>query len=246
MRILRSLFRIEPAVKGFICGCGHSGTTLAASILAAHPEVHIPLDETEIFRQPPDEARRLYRKLLRAAARAGKRVLIEKTPRHIHHLELIRTTVPGARFVVPVRDGRDVAASIGRRLGDPRPGVQRWIAENRIVLAERGKPDVFIYRYEDLIEDPPGTVRKICSFLDLSFRPDLLEYYRTPRLWLGQQSIRKGAARGEKEHRALRNWQVNQPIFDGRGRGRETLSAEDTIRLTEGDGRPLMQAFGYL
>src|SRR6185503_15224565 len=33
----------------FICGCGHSGTTLVATILSAHPRIYVPLYESEAF-----------------------------------------------------------------------------------------------------------------------------------------------------------------------------------------------------
>lgn len=33
----------------FICGCGHSGMTLMANVLAAHGDVFIPLRETYAF-----------------------------------------------------------------------------------------------------------------------------------------------------------------------------------------------------
>ena len=44
----------------------------------------------------------------------------------------------------------------------------------------------------------------------------------------------------------LRNKQVNQPIYDGRGRWRKELGKSELVELVEGRGKHLMQAFGYI
>ena len=41
--------RYDAQVLGFICGTGHSGTSIIANILAGHDEVWMPLYETGIF-----------------------------------------------------------------------------------------------------------------------------------------------------------------------------------------------------
>ncbi|MER8378932.1 sulfotransferase [Mesorhizobium sp. M1399] len=226
---------------GFICGCGHSGTTLIATILAAHPDVYLPFQETNVFFKWTPLAMFRYWKLKRAARGAGKTLLLEKTPRHIRRVGRIRRLVPGARFVMPVRDGRDVVASLAKRLGDPTEALDRWIGDNALVLAEQGQPDVLIYRYEDLVEDPAKIVERICGFLNLPFSPDLLDYHRKPQQWFKPAEVEV-----EKQHTALRNQQVNQPIYDGRGRWKTDLGQQELTELTEGRGKPLMQAFGYL
>jgi hypothetical protein len=225
--------------RGFICGCGHSGTTLIATILAAHPDVHVPFQETNVFFKWTPLAKYRYWKLQRAARRDGKGVLIEKTPRHVRRVGRIRRLVPGARFVMPVRDGRDVVASLTKRLGNTDDALNRWIDDNALVLAERGKADVLVYRYEDLVEEPAATVERICRFLDLSFDETLLDYHQAPQQRWGEKA-------GNPEHAALRNKQVSQPIYDGRGRWRSELGDGELRELAEGRGRPLMEAFGYL
>ena len=226
---------------GFICGCGHSSTTLTATILASHPDVYLPLEETNIFFKWTPLALFRYGKLKRATRAQNKSVLIEKTPRHVRRVARIRRLVPKAKFVMPVRDGRDVVASLTKRLGDPAASLDRWISDNDLVLAEQGKPDVLIYRYEDLVDDPAGTIESICAFLHLSFDPVLLEFHRKPQRWFNPQ-----AAESQPEHVMLRNSQVNQPIYDGRGRWRKELGKSELVELVEGRGKHLMQAFGYI
>jgi hypothetical protein len=203
--------------------------------------VYVPLEETNIFFKWTPLAMFRYGKLKRAARAHDKSVLIEKTPRHIRRVERIRRLVPGAKFVMPVRDGRDVVASLTKRLGDPVASLNRWISDNELVLAERGKPDVLVYRYEDLVDDPAGIVEKICVFLQLSFDPGLLEFHRKPQQWFNPQ-----AAASQPEHVMLRNRQVNQPIYDGRGRWQKELGQSELADLVDGRGKHLMQAFGYI
>ena len=58
--------------------------------------------------------------------------------------------------------------------------------------------------------------------------------------------VRAGSGREGEGHRAHRNWQVNQPIFDSSGQWRQYLTEVDLREITEGPGRKIMEAFGYL
>ena len=234
------------SVHGFVCGCGHSGTTLIANILSAHPDAFVPLFETSIFMKSSFKMKVRHLKLLWAAALSNKRVFIEKSPGHIRKLESIRALVHGARFVIPVRDGRDCVASMFKRTGNLCQNIERWIGDNTIVLAERGKTDILVYRHEDLVTDPPTVVRQVCEFLDLDYSDQLLDFHKSRRLWFKQTQIRNDANPFGAGHDAYRNWQVNQPIFDNRGRWTLELSEDDVAELTRGRGRPLMEAFGYV
>jgi hypothetical protein len=229
----------------FICGCGHSGTTLMANMMAAHPDVYTPLRETNVFRtNDTAEAEAGYAALLAEAEASGRRFLVEKTPRHIRCLEMIRGIVPGARFVVAVRDGRDVAASYKRRTGNPQLGINQWIKSNSIVVGQRNHDDLLVYRHEDLIEDPPGTLQRICDFATIPYDEAMLHYHERKQLWFGTQDVVKGdEARAFAQHR---NWQVNQPIFDNRGQWRERIAEDEFRDLLRGPGRGLMKIFGYM
>lgn len=231
----------------FICGCEHSGTSLVATMFAAHPDVHVPLVETNIFKEGRDPQDGLS--MLRADTRAGsRRYLVEKTPPHISRLETLRDAAPDARVVIPVRDGRSVVASLIRKKGARKSAssARRWIRANSIAAAERSAPDVLVYRHEDLVRNPRGTLASICSFAGIPFDDAMLEYHKQERLWFQQSDLREGSGVGRDEHRALRNWQVNQPIFDSGDRWRTELSAADLDLLVTGHGRKLMETFGYL
>ncbi len=231
----------------FICGCGHTGTSLLANILAAHPDIYVPLRETAAFIGPRRTARAAVAALLGEAIDSGRPALVEKTPRHIRHLGRIRAWAPGAKLVMPVRDGRDVVASLEERHGDARMGETRWIEETAIVAAQMSRPDSLVCRYEDLVEDPEAVMRRVCGFIGVPFRRELMDYHKSPRLWFGESTLRGDASpRGEADQNARRNWQINQPISDRRGRWRGVITEADFPRLLSGRGRRLMELFGYL
>ncbi len=228
----------------FICGCGHSGTSVLANMFAAHPDVFIPLRETACF-YFPDDVDANWQPVHEAARSSGKQHFAEKTPKHIMRLATIREVVPRARFVLMVRDGRDVAASFVKRSGSALSGANRWLRQNRVVLAERNASDVTIARYEDLVASPEQELRRICDSIGIPFHDQMLRFHETERLWFGEEEIRKGSGVEGKEHRALRNWQINQPIFDARGVWRSILSQDDIDTLPRSKMAPMLAAFGY-
>jgi hypothetical protein len=229
----------------FICGCGHSGTTLVATILSRHPEVYLPLYESEAFLLSEETAVERLDRLRERTLESGKRILIEKTPRHVRKMAVIRRMVPGARFILLVRDGRDVTASIANRYGgDFRGGLKRWIDDNTLVLEERAKPDVLLIRYEDVIAAPQRQIRRLCAFLGLNYSKQLLMHDPRPKFWYGKSELRRTNGVGPA-HEDLRNWQVNQPIFDGRGRWKRELPATVADEFERGRPLELMRAFGY-
>ncbi|MFV0367706.1 MAG: sulfotransferase family protein [Hyphomicrobiaceae bacterium] len=235
---------IAPA-SAFICGCGHSGTSIITAILAAHPEIYVPLRETGIFLGTKRQAKNDFKKLTAESIGSGRQFIVEKTPRHIHHLDLIREIVKDAKFIMPVRDGRDVATSIEKRTGDLTQGQERWILDNSIVSREKNNRDVIVYRYECFIDDPSPILRQICEFIGVAYTPQILNYHETERLWFGQSEIENRDAVGEG-HEAHRNWQINQKIFDGRGKWKSVHTEEDFGLLNEGAGKSLMKEFCYI
>ena len=99
---------------------------------------------------------------------------------HRHFARILRLW-PDARFVYLVRDGRDVARSHVEMgwAGNVWAAATVWRETERdwrrlcaLVPAER-RTEV---RYEDLVRDPRGELTRICSFLDVSYAPEMLDY----------------------------------------------------------------------
>ncbi|MBO9602032.1 MAG: sulfotransferase [Novosphingobium sp.] len=231
-------------LSAFICGCGHSGTSLLANMFAAHPRVHIPLRETAMFfRRSPGMRLKYFQAL---TLLRGKRLFVEKTPRHVERVEMIRKVAPQSKIILIVRDGRDVAASIYKRTGNLDAALDRWIAAAEQVREFEHRPGFTRVRYEDLIVRPEEELKRLCSFADLDYSPSMLRYHEKARMWFGTKQLRKGTGQDGQEHNDLRNWQINQPIFDGRGSWTSVLPDGAPARLTIGEGARLMRAFGYL
>lgn len=119
----------------------------------------------------------------RAYARhRGKRRWGDKTPRYVRKLPLLGRLFPAARFVHMVRDGRDVALSmvelerLHRRAPTPAVFWARQVRSGRAGAAALGPGRYLELRYEDLLDDPAGELRRLCDFLDLAFDPIMLEH----------------------------------------------------------------------
>jgi hypothetical protein len=113
------------------------------------------------------------------AADQRKTRFADKTPLYLRYVDVLAEIWPEARFVVLVRDGRDVALSVMRLpfgANNVWAAASAWADGIRLGReAERvhaGK--VLTVRYEDLVADPPAHVERLCGFLDLTYEPDML------------------------------------------------------------------------
>lgn len=114
------------------------------------------------------------------ARRAGKPRWGDKTPPYLERMADIHAELPEARFVHVVRDGRDVALSaIPLWFGptDVVDAARQW--SSRIAAAREQARDLpyLELRYEDLVRDPAGELRRLCAFLDLRWDATMLDYH---------------------------------------------------------------------
>ncbi|AYF34588.1 hypothetical protein CUU95_12575 [Vreelandella alkaliphila] len=234
----------------FVFGCGHSGTTLIANILGNHSCIYCPSEETNMM-FPENESERIYNKLCKEATKLQKTRIVEKTPKHILYIKELRQKFPDTKFIVPVRDGRDVAASIKKRTGDLGAGIYRWKSEVSILLEYIEDENFFIYRHEDFVSDPEFVLKKICNFLDIDFEQNMLNYHSRPKSWFGVSHEVYSEGVGPGEHEKRRSWQVNQPIFDNSGRWKTELSQDEIDFMykklfDDTEGKKLMKFFSYV
>lgn len=128
------------------------------------------------------------------AAGKNKYRWCEKTPDHVQHIELLSGTFPGARFVHMIRDGREVAYSIGRRQKrQPELVIYRWkkLVETGRAAGAKLPGRYLEVRYEDLTQDARQQMGKVCNFLQLEFAGEVLQS-RMP-----QSPDRKRSSTGE-------------------------------------------------
>jgi sulfotransferase family protein len=134
--------------------------------------------------RPPADLPAAIREVFGLYARlTGKSRYGDKTPSYVLHLPLLAELFPEARFVHVVRDGRVVALSLLDVGFGPRTVTQaalQWRERVGLGLAferELGPSRCRQVRYEDLLEDPPGTLESLCDFVGLEFDPLMLQYF---------------------------------------------------------------------
>jgi tetratricopeptide (TPR) repeat protein len=138
--------------------------------------------------------------------RSGKRFFIDKMPNNFRHIGLIHLMLPQARIIDARRDpmsccfsnlkqlfaqGQEFSYSIediARYYRTYLDLMRHWDA----VLPGR----VLRVQHEDVVDDLPGSVRRILHYCGLPFEPACLEFHRTKR------SVRTPSSQ-----------QVRQPIF---------------------------------
>jgi hypothetical protein len=171
------------------------------------------------------------------AAKHGKPGWADKTPHYVHHVDELRRVFGEARFVILVRDGRDVALSVKPLPFGPNnawAAAQWWARGIRAGdAAQRAHPEhVLTVRYEDLTADPAAEVARICAFLGLRNDPDMLAIEHSDRSKIVADQVA---------------WFPN--IFEGIstrgvGRWRREMSRRDQLVFARLAGAEL-QAHGY-
>jgi hypothetical protein len=188
------------------------------------------------------------------AERHGKRRWGDKTPMYVKRMATIEAVLPEARFVHLIRDGRDVALSrarrgFGKNAGGRRAG-QRW---RRRILAAREQsqrlPHYLELRYEDLIEDPEGILRRVCDFVKLDYDPAMLRYHERAADRMAEMARdlpgRDGESVRPAEERMAAHAMTQKPPSASRiGVWRTEMSAEDAAEFENAAG-DLLAELGY-
>ena len=159
-----------------------------SSILGAHREI-VALDfESNAFVRiglRPTKTRsilqlmRLYLLLIRQGVKAGNIRFCEKTPRNVLHVPAIRQVFKGgAKFILMIRDGRDILTSVHPQKVDYYIPIERWMNDTIETLKYAHDDDVLIVPYESIISHFDLTVTKICEFIGSEFDPRMREFFK--------------------------------------------------------------------
>jgi hypothetical protein len=128
----------------------------------------------------------------------------DKTPSYVDHLDLIDAALPHARFIHIIRDPRDQALSERAIWGKSlRRSADTW--RQRIVKARvsqpAGKGRYIELTYEALVSDPEQELKRLSSWLEVDFEPDMLESAAgSDELgqMIGEQSVSDAAIGGRR------------------------------------------------
>lgn len=125
------------------------------------------------------------------------KVIADKNNYYIHHIDDLKSIWPDAKFIHLIRDGRDVACSyidMGKlKTNSPyKPELsvnieliaKEWISNNLTISRskEEDSEDYLLIKYENIIEQTQSTLTEVCTFLDLSFESNMLDYYNPNNL----------------------------------------------------------------
>jgi len=154
-----------------------------------------------------------------------------KTPTNTENIDRLTRLFPDARFIVVVRDPRDVAVSWRRRWGrDERLTADKW--ETRLAAGRRHLRDLpgdraLILHFEDLLTDLDASCREICDFLALDFDPRMLRFHETVTKTIGGQENR------------------GRPVLTGNREKWRTALRKDQVRRVEEIAWEGMRIHGY-
>ncbi len=198
----------------FVLGMPRAGTTLAAQIIASHPDAESRGEAASIlslvpdFPDDPDDGGiggPGDRALASLASRAMR--VVDKTPFHFMHIGYIRRHLPNARIVLCRRDNEDVALSCyfqnflglhpwAADLGN----IGRFIAfHDRLVdhWQDLHADAILEFQYESVIADAETECRRLIDHVGLPWDERCLSFHEA------QGPILTAS-----------NWQVRKPLYD--------------------------------
>ncbi|HVL96305.1 MAG TPA: sulfotransferase [Solirubrobacteraceae bacterium] len=231
----------------FVLCTVRSGSTLLRMLLDSHSQIHAPhevhlrdfgvevrskyaersLAEMRLDREELEHV--LWDWMLhQELARAGKRLLVNKTPSDVFIADRLLECWPDARFIFLLRHPLAIARS--RHELRPQDSAER---NHEMVLryadaleAARAKHPGLTVRYEELAADPARVTRELCAFLGVEWEERMLDYGR-----FEHGNLRAGL--GDWKDR-IRAGKVLPPA---------PLPAPDEVPA---DLRPIAAAWGYL
>jgi hypothetical protein len=190
------------------------------------------------------------------AERQGKPRWGDKTPAYMLSIQRIGRTLPEARFVHLIRDGRDVALSQSERALNQQPPppeqAARWvkrIGKAREQAATLKGPRYVEARYEDLVREPETTLRRICAFVELPWDEAMLTYHERSAERLAEMAGSLRAEGGHAEqaagYRVANHAPTTRPPDPAKlDKWRREMAPED-VRAYEAVAGDLLEELGY-
>lgn len=152
----------------------------------SHPELKRYLPQTALFTL--QYVKGFIRVLDELTQQQGKHLWLEKTPGNLYYISYIEKRVTGAKFIHLVRNGVDVVSSlydVTHQYPDDWKGawdldrcIQQWIKDVRLSCHHLHKPNHILIQYEQLIENQPLVLGKLCEFIGVDYEPTMLQNYQ--------------------------------------------------------------------
>ena len=237
-----------------VCGCGHTGSSIFSRIIGSHSKIFFPTYETNTFLLYNQfQQNILIKKLKKNCLDIGCEQILEKTNRHVWHVDYIRSTHKNVRFILITRNARDVIASLYKRnkyqnLNALKDSIRRYQDDSICTIRQIKQKDSFLVRYEDFINNPRKICTKVLKFLNLQYENNIMNYHKENISWNKQSKIIKTNGVGEKNHDLLRNWQINQKIYKNKTKWNEIINKKYCYVVDDfmdNFGNTIMKKLGY-
>ena len=171
----------------------------------------------------------------RKAGKVGTDLWVDQTPTNFRRARRLLRMFPTARFVHLVRDGRAVAASLLPLDWGPNDSLhaaQFWMARCALGLAaelELGETRVLRVRYEDVLQEPETSLRRIADFAGVDYEPGMAAGggYRPTRYH-------------ERQHHL-----VGQPPDRSRSVGWQQALSRRQVEIFEAETGDFLETMGY-
>lgn len=181
----------------FLTGLPRSGTTLIDRMLDAHPDIQV-LEELEGLRMTETataegasiiEAQQIYYDFVsRHVELDDKKLIVDKNPLHVMHLDMLSRIFPQALVVLVIRHPYDAALSCYMQDFDAGPVTARFLELNSTAQLcsqflklmrkhENARPkQVTRIYYENLVKDFRSEVTELLKFIGLEWHQNVEQY----------------------------------------------------------------------
>jgi len=121
------------------------------------------------------------------------KVVVDKMPLYTTKLPIISKLFPSVKILFAQRDPRDVVLSCFRRPFQINAGMYQFVTLDGAaryydavmslaeIYREKLPLDMYVIRYENLVEDFEGETRAVCDFLDIDWRESLHNFAENAR-----------------------------------------------------------------
>src|SRR5215470_3807709 len=168
----------------------------------------------------------------------GARTWCCKSLANIYYLPEIEDYFSDAKYVYLYRDGRDVAVSFSKAVVGEKHFyhiAKEWNEAQQLALSFRNKVPgrrFFNLSYEELTMEPERSVRALCSFLEVGYKPSMLEFHKS--------------AEAKRAASASNLWEnVTSPVLKDNSRKFLKEARESDIRIFESVAGDSMDSLGY-
>ncbi len=162
-----------------------------------------------------------------------------KSLANIYYLPEIEDYFTDAKYIYLYRDGRDVAVSFSKAVVGEKHFyhiAKEWNEAQQLALSFRKKVPArrfFNLSYEQLTTETERSIRTLCQFLGVAYKPSMLEFYKS----------------GEAKRAASASnlWEnVTNPVMKNNSRKFLKEAREGDIRIFESVAGDSMDALGYM